>query len=186
MTRRSRYFFPGRASSNRARSCALTSVLWISYPRFWPLYLAAILAVSVGLVAAFVVRQSRVTNPLMPLRLFRSRQVTGANIAQALLVVGMFSMFFLGALYLQRILGYDALEVGLAFLPTTVAMGIMSLRVSGPLTMRYGLRATLISSIKDKLLPLGDDVGFICGHGAGSSFGQERLTNPFVTGEIEG
>jgi glyoxylase-like metal-dependent hydrolase (beta-lactamase superfamily II) len=47
-----------------------------------------------------------------------------------------------------------------------------------------GSHATLISSIKDKLLPLGDDVGFICGHGAGSSFGQERLTNPFLTGEI--
>ncbi len=53
----------------------------------------------------------------MPLRLFRSRNVAGANVVQALLVVGMFGMFFLGALYLQRILGYDALEVGLAFLP---------------------------------------------------------------------
>jgi hydroxyacylglutathione hydrolase len=47
-----------------------------------------------------------------------------------------------------------------------------------------GNHATLISSIKNKLLPLGDDVGFICGHGAGSSFGQERLTNPFLTGEM--
>ena len=53
----------------------------------------------------------------MPLRLFRSRNVAGANVVQALLVVGMFGMFFLGALYMQRILGYDALEVGLAFLP---------------------------------------------------------------------
>ena len=44
--------------------------------------------------------------------------------------------------------------------------------------------ATLIRSIKDKLLPLGDDVGFICGHGAGSSIGQERMTNPFLTGEM--
>ena len=47
-----------------------------------------------------------------------------------------------------------------------------------------GSHATLISSIKDKLLPLGDDIGFICGHGAGSSFGQERMTNPFLTGEM--
>ncbi len=47
-----------------------------------------------------------------------------------------------------------------------------------------GSHATLISSIKTKLLPLGDDVGFICGHGAGSSIGQERMTNPFITGEI--
>ena len=48
-----------------------------------------------------------------------------------------------------------------------------------------GSHATLINSIKEKLLPLGDDVGFICGHGAGSSIGQERMTNPFITGEIE-
>jgi hydroxyacylglutathione hydrolase len=47
-----------------------------------------------------------------------------------------------------------------------------------------GNHATLIASIKNKLLPLGDDIGFICGHGAGSSFGQERLTNPFLTGEM--
>ena len=47
-----------------------------------------------------------------------------------------------------------------------------------------GSHATLIGSIKDKLLPLGDDIGFICGHGAGSSFGQERMTNPFLTGEM--
>jgi hydroxyacylglutathione hydrolase len=47
-----------------------------------------------------------------------------------------------------------------------------------------GSHATLINSIKEKLLPLGDDVGFICGHGAGSSIGQERMTNPFITGEI--
>src|SRR4051812_19156076 len=77
-------------------------------------------AVSVALVAAFVVRQGRIENPLMPLRLLRSRSVAGANVIQALLVVGMFAMFFLAALYLQRILGYDALQVGLAFLPSTL------------------------------------------------------------------
>ena len=78
-------------------------------------------------VAAFVVRQARIANPLMPLRLFHSRNVAGANVVIALLVVGMFGMFFLGALYLQRILGYDPLEVGLAFLPSTIVMGTMSL-----------------------------------------------------------
>jgi MFS family permease len=59
----------------------------------------------------------------------------------------MFGMFFLGALYMQRILGYDPLEVGVAFLPVTVAMGALSLRLSGPLTMRFGARATLIPSL---------------------------------------
>jgi EmrB/QacA subfamily drug resistance transporter len=101
-------------------------------------------AVSVALVVTFLVRQARVANPLMPLRLFRSRGVAGANLAQVLIVAGMFSMFFLGALYLQQVLGYNPLEVGLAFLPTTFAMGYMSLRVSGPLTLKYGVRATLV------------------------------------------
>jgi EmrB/QacA subfamily drug resistance transporter len=103
--------------------------------------------VSIALIAGFVVRQSRIANPLMPLRLFRSRSVAGANAVQGLLVAGMFSMFFLGALYLQQILGYDALQVGLAFLPSTIVMGTMSLRVSGPATMRFGPRATLVPSL---------------------------------------
>ena len=104
-------------------------------------------AVAIALVAAFVVRQSRIANPLMPLRLFASRNVTGANLVIALLVVGMFGMFFLGALYLQQILGYDPLEVGLAFLPSTLAMGTMSLKLSGPLAMRYGPKHTLLASL---------------------------------------
>ena len=85
-----------------------------------------------------------IANPLMPLRLFRSRNVAGANLVQALLVVGMFGMFFLGALYMQRILGYDALDVGLAYLPATIVMGAMSFRFTAQLNMRYGARATLI------------------------------------------
>jgi EmrB/QacA subfamily drug resistance transporter len=100
--------------------------------------------VSIALLAAFLVRQARIANPLMPLRLFRSRNVAGANVVQALLVVGMFGMFFLGALYLQRILGYDALEVGLAYLPATLVMATMSFRFTGSLSMRFGPLATLI------------------------------------------
>jgi predicted MFS family arabinose efflux permease len=104
-------------------------------------------AISIALQGAFVVRQSRIPNPLMPLRLFRSRNVAGANVVQALLVAGMFGMFFLGALYMQRILGYDALEVGLAFLPATIAMGTASLRLSDRLILRFGARTTLIPSL---------------------------------------
>jgi EmrB/QacA subfamily drug resistance transporter len=103
--------------------------------------------VSIALLAAFLVRQARAANPLMPLRLFRSRDVSGANLVQALLVVGMFGMFFLGALYMQRILGYDALEVGLAYLPATLAMGTTSFRFSARLNTRYGPQATLIPSM---------------------------------------
>jgi EmrB/QacA subfamily drug resistance transporter len=101
-------------------------------------------AISLGLEVAFVVRQARIANPLMPLRLFRSRNVSGANALQMLLVAGMFSMFFLGALYLQQILGYDPLQVGLAFLPATLVMGTLSLGYSEKLIMRFGPRAMLI------------------------------------------
>jgi EmrB/QacA subfamily drug resistance transporter len=104
-------------------------------------------AVSIALLVGFLVRQARVSNPLMPLRLFRSRNVAGANLIQALLVAGMFGMFFLGALYLQRILGYDALEVGVAFLPATIVMGTMSLGFSERLIMRFGPRTTLIPGV---------------------------------------
>src|SRR4051794_5299444 len=100
-------------------------------------------AVAAVLVAAFLVRQARIANPLMPLRLFRSREVSGANVIMALVVVGMFGLFFLGALYLQRILGYDPLQVGLAFLPSTVVMGVVSLRLSA----RFAPRTILVPSL---------------------------------------
>jgi EmrB/QacA subfamily drug resistance transporter len=101
-------------------------------------------ALSLGLLAAFVARESHAAHPLMPLRIFRSRNVAGANVVQALAVVGMFSLFFMGALYMQRVLRYDALETGLAFLPTSVIMGLLSLRYSERLIMRFGARTMLI------------------------------------------
>jgi EmrB/QacA subfamily drug resistance transporter len=104
-------------------------------------------ALSAGLLALFIHRQATIANPLMPLRLFRSRNVAGANVLQALLVAGMFGMFFLGALYLQRVLDYDPFEVGLAFLPTTVVMGALSLGFSEKLIMRFGPRNTLIRGV---------------------------------------
>jgi EmrB/QacA subfamily drug resistance transporter len=101
-------------------------------------------AISLALGAAFVTRQAKARNPLMPLRIFRSRNVSGANAIQALMVAGMFAMFFLGALYLQRILDYDALETGLAFIPVTLVMGTLSLRYSERLIMRFGARQVLV------------------------------------------
>jgi EmrB/QacA subfamily drug resistance transporter len=104
-------------------------------------------AISIALLAAFIYRQSRVANPLVPLRLFSSPIVSGANIVQALMVVGMFGMFFLGALYMQRVLGYTALQVGLAYLPTTLVMGTMSFRFTAQLNARYGPEATLLPAM---------------------------------------
>jgi len=97
-------------------------------------------AISLLLLAAFIVRESTASKPLMPLRIFRSRNVTGANLIQVFSVAGMFGMFFLGALYMQRVLHYDALQIGLAFLPVTLIMGTLSVRYSQPLVMRFGAR----------------------------------------------
>ncbi len=102
---------------------------------------------ALALLAAFVAREATARNPLIPLRIFRSRNVSGANAIQALFVAGMFGLFFLGALYLQRVLGYDALETGLAFLPVTIVIGTLSLRYSERLIMRFGARATLLPGL---------------------------------------
>jgi EmrB/QacA subfamily drug resistance transporter len=104
-------------------------------------------ALALALIAAFVVRQGRIANPLMPLRLFHSRNVSGANLVLALTVVGMFGMFFLGALYLQLVLGYDPLQVGFAFLPATLIMGTLSLGYTDKVNMRFGPRRVLITTL---------------------------------------
>ncbi len=104
-------------------------------------------ALALALLAAFLVREATARNPLMPLRIFRSRNVSGANAIQALLVAGMYGMFFMGALYLERVLGYGPLEIGLAFLPTTVIMGTLSARYTERLVMRFGAKTTLLPGL---------------------------------------
>jgi EmrB/QacA subfamily drug resistance transporter len=136
--------FPGAALVTLALMLGVFTILQITEWGWVDARTIAGLLLSAALLAAFVRRQGRVANPLMPLRLFSSRNVVGANTVQALLVAGMFGMFFLGALYLQRVLGYSALEVGLAFLPTTVVMGGLSLGFSEKLLMRFGPRNILI------------------------------------------
>ncbi len=112
------------------------------------------LAIAAVLFAIFIHRQATIANPLMPLRLFHSRNVVGSNALQALLVAGMFGMFFLGALYLGRVLDYSPFEVGLAFLPTTLVMGTLSLGFSEKLIMRFGPRNTLIPGVCAVVLAL--------------------------------
>lgn len=111
---------------------------------------AMTLACSAGsflLLLAFILREAKASNPLVPLRIFRSRNVSGANAIQALTVAGMFGLFFLGVLYMQEVLGYDALETGIAFLPTTIVMGTLSVKFSEPLIMRFGARNCLIPGL---------------------------------------
>jgi EmrB/QacA subfamily drug resistance transporter len=104
-------------------------------------------AVTVALLAGFILREARAATPLIPLRIFRSRAVSGANAAQMLMVAGLFGMFFLGAVYLQQALGYDPLQVGLAYLPVALSIGVLSLTVAPRLNMRIGARATLLPGL---------------------------------------
>ena len=83
----------------------------------------------------------------MPLRILRNRNVAGANVIQALTVAGMFGMFFLGVLYLQQVLGYDALETGLANLPCTVVMAVLSVRYADRLVNRYGAKRVVVAGL---------------------------------------
>ncbi|MDQ8043204.1 MAG: MFS transporter [Solirubrobacteraceae bacterium] len=102
-------------------------------------------AVAVALLLAFVLRESTAKAPLMPLSIFRAPNVAGANLTQALTMVGMFGIGFLAALYLQRVLGYDPLQVGCAFLPSTLVMGALSLRYSEKIVVRFGaVRVALV------------------------------------------
>ena len=103
--------------------------------------------VAIALLAAFAVRQMASANPLLALRVFRSRNVTWANVVQILMIAGMFGMFFLGTLYMQRVLGYDALEIGLAFLPVAVAIGALSVGFSARLSSRFGERNVLLAGL---------------------------------------
>jgi EmrB/QacA subfamily drug resistance transporter len=103
--------------------------------------------VSLALLAAFIAREASAANPLVPLRIFRSRNVATANLIQVLSVAGMFGVFFLGALYLRHVLGYDALQIGLAFLPVSVTMGLLSIRYSERLVTRFGARTMLVPGL---------------------------------------
>jgi EmrB/QacA subfamily drug resistance transporter len=114
---------------------------------FGSLRTLALGAVALALLGAFIAREARTRTPLVPLRIFRSRNVSGANVVQILMVAGLFGMFFLGALYLQGVLGYDAIETGLAFLPVSVGIGVLSLGFSARLMARFGERATLLPGL---------------------------------------
>jgi Na+/melibiose symporter-like transporter len=103
----------------------------------------ALLGGGLALLICFVAREAGTSNPLVPLRLFALRNVAVSQVVGVLWAAAMFAWFFLAAIYLQRVLRYDALDVGLAFVPTSVVMAYCSLRVSDRLVMRFGIRPPL-------------------------------------------
>jgi EmrB/QacA subfamily drug resistance transporter len=106
-----------------------------------------LLVAAVVLLASFFVIESRVSDPLMPLDLFRRRNLATANVMGVLWAAAMFAWFFLSALYLQVVLHYEPLQVGLAFLPGNIVMAVFSVGISAKLVMRYGLRAPLVTGL---------------------------------------
>jgi EmrB/QacA subfamily drug resistance transporter len=102
-----------------------------------------LLGAAVVLLAGFVVLESRVAHPLMPLKLFRSRNLAVSNVVGVLWAAAMFAWFFISALYLQLVLNYSPMQVGLAFLPSNLIMAAFSLGISARMVMRFGLRRPL-------------------------------------------
>jgi EmrB/QacA subfamily drug resistance transporter len=141
----------GRRSADLAGAALITSALMVTvYTIVSPggsTRTVTLAAVAAGLLIAFVVRQATASSPLIPLRVFRSRTLTGANLAQLLSAAGMFGTFFVGVLYVQHVLGYDPLRIGCAFLPVTVVMGGLSLRYTDRLIARFGARRLVITGL---------------------------------------
>ncbi|MEP6893948.1 MAG: DHA2 family efflux MFS transporter permease subunit [Gaiellaceae bacterium] len=106
-----------------------------------------LLAAAAALMALFIGIEARVSSPLMPLGLFRSRNLATANVVGVLWAAAMFAWFFLSALYLQLVLGYSPLKVGLAFLPANLIMGALSIGVSAKLVLRFGLKPPLAAGL---------------------------------------
>src|SRR5262249_35308533 len=106
-----------------------------------------LLAAAAVLLVFFLRIEARVRAPLMPLSLFRLRNVATANVVGVLWAAAMFAWFFISALYLQRVLGYSPLQVGLAFLPANLIMAAFSLGLSAKLVMRFGIRAPLATGL---------------------------------------
>ena len=102
---------------------------------------------SLALLGAFLALEARVANPIMPLRILRLRALMGSSLVRGLLITGMFSAFFLGALYLERVLGYNAIDTGLAFMPLTLAIAAMSMGISARAVVRFGPIPTLTAGL---------------------------------------
>jgi EmrB/QacA subfamily drug resistance transporter len=140
--------FPGAAAITGATMLAVFTIVGPAAEYGWlagrTLGLGGL---SIVLLGAFIARQLTARNPLMPVRILRSRAVAGANLVQVLGTAGMFGTFFLGSLYLQRLVGYNSLEIGLAFLPVAVVMGTLSVRYSERLVLRFGARGTMLPGL---------------------------------------
>lgn len=137
--------YPGAALVTGALMLSVYVIVGSGTRPLTPTLLLAALALA--LFVAFTVRQARAARPLLRLRLFRSRLLTGANAVQILMIGTMFGFQFIGALYLQRVLGFSELLTGTAFLPAPVAIGALMLGLSARTIGRYGAHRVLLTGL---------------------------------------
>jgi MFS family permease len=137
-----------------------------------------LLAAAGVLLGSFLAIEARSPAPLVPLGLFRRRNLSTANVVGVLWAAAMFGWFFLSALYLQLVLGYSPLQVGLAFLPANLIMAVLSLGLSAKLVMRFGIRAPLAAG----LLLAAAGLALFARAPAGGSFIADVLPNMILLG----
>ena len=145
---------PGATLITAALMVGVYAIVKVEEHGWGSLHTLGLGAISLGLLVAFVLRQHTAKVPLVPLRMFASRNVSGANVVQVLMVAGLFGMFFLGSLYLEKVQGLDALQIGLAFLPVPVLIGAMSLGLADKLAMRFGPKKLLLGGLTSAALGL--------------------------------
>jgi EmrB/QacA subfamily drug resistance transporter len=133
----------GAAAVTLSLMCAVYAIVNGNEAGWTSLQTLGLLGAAAILLAVFLWIEATARNPLVPLALFRLRSVVVANLVAVLWAAAMFAWFFISALYMQLVLGYDALEVGLAFLPSNVIMAAFSLGLSAKIVMRFGMRAPL-------------------------------------------
>ncbi|MEA2267389.1 MAG: hypothetical protein QOE27_2972 [Solirubrobacteraceae bacterium] len=112
-------------------------------------------AIALALMGSFLAVEARTPNPILPLRILRLRGLIGSSVVRGFLVTGMYSTFFLGTLYLEHVLHYSALQTGLAFLPWTVTVGILSLGITARLVARFGSMRVLLAGLPTVIVGLG-------------------------------
>ncbi|HQT99059.1 MAG TPA: MFS transporter [Acidimicrobiales bacterium] len=121
---------------------------WIS------LHTIGVLAIAAALLSAFFVVEGRVARPIVPLRIFKLKSLTASSVVRGLSFSAMYAVFFFGALYMERVLGFGPLKTGLAFLPMTLAMAAMSLGATSKLLMRFGAMKLLVPGMTAVIMGL--------------------------------
>jgi hypothetical protein len=128
-------------------AAAVYAIIQVTSHGWGSLHVWIPLAASAALMAAFVTVEARISNPIMPLRILNNRGLVVSSIVRGFLVSGMYGIFFLGTLYLEKILGYGALDTGLAFLPWTLTVAVLALGINRRLMARFGTTPVLLGGL---------------------------------------